>query len=183
MPQAASSINGMPSQSRAMVGMHLISNPWRHPLAELIKSWGAKRGANADRRQATQADVQRQSLQLTGSSGHARRRPATVKLRLTSEGSLVRPSCAHQISQDEVPPPSPATCCGRPRHGPLLRLGRGDRGCTGRLKGGGKQVASRQAAGIFKCTYADRPYPYRCGSTRAEQPVITPASSSRCTRR
>ena len=45
------------------------------------------------------------------------------------------------------------------RHGPLLRIGRGDRGCTGRLEGGGKQVASRQAAVIFKCTYADRPYP------------------------
>ena len=27
---------------------------------------------------------------------------------------------------------------------------------------------------IFKCTYADRPYPYHCGSTQAGQPVITP---------
>jgi hypothetical protein len=69
------------------------------------------------------------------------------------------------------------------RHGPLLRIGRGDRGCTGRLEGGGKQVASRQAAVIFKCMYADRPYPYRRGSTQAEQPVITPAFSSRCMRR
>jgi hypothetical protein len=51
---------------------------------------GAKRGANGGRRQATQGDVWRQSLQLAGPSGDGRRRPATVKLRLTSEGALVR---------------------------------------------------------------------------------------------
>ena len=43
---------------------------------------GAKRGANTGRRQATQADAQRRTLQLAASSGYALRRPATVKLRL-----------------------------------------------------------------------------------------------------
>jgi len=51
---------------------------------------GAKRGANGGRRQATQGDVWRQSLQLTGPSGDGRRRPATVRLRLTSEKPVVR---------------------------------------------------------------------------------------------
>ena len=59
-------------------------------LAKLTKFRGAKRGANAGRRQATPADVQRRILQLAAHSSDARRRPATQQLRLTSEGSLVR---------------------------------------------------------------------------------------------
>ena len=43
---------------------------------------GAKRGANGGRRQVTPRDVWRRRVQLPGSSGHAGRRPATVKLRL-----------------------------------------------------------------------------------------------------
>ena len=51
---------------------------------------GAKRGANEGRRRATRGDSRRQLVQLAGSSGDSRRRPATVRLRFTSEGSLVR---------------------------------------------------------------------------------------------
>jgi hypothetical protein len=47
----------------------------------------------------TFADGYRESGESwAGSSGHVRRRPATVKLRLSSEGSLARTSCAHQVS-------------------------------------------------------------------------------------
>ena len=45
-----------------------------------------------------QGDALRRSSQLTGSSGDARRRPATVRARLTSEGPQVRTSCAHQAN-------------------------------------------------------------------------------------
>ena len=83
-------IKGMPLQSCAVVGMHLIGNSWCHPLAELTKSWGAKQGANAGRRQATQSDTQRRLIELAGTSGYDKRRPATVRLRLTSEGPQVR---------------------------------------------------------------------------------------------
>ena len=61
-----------------------------HQLARLTRFRGAKRGANGDRHWATQGDVWRRCLQLAGSSGDAGQRPATVRLRLTSEGSLVR---------------------------------------------------------------------------------------------
>jgi hypothetical protein len=59
-------------------------------LATLTIFQGAKRGANGDRRRATRGDVLRQTMQLSGSSGDSPRRPATVRSRLTSEGSLVR---------------------------------------------------------------------------------------------
>ena len=52
---------------------------------------GAKRGANAGRRPPMQSDHERQSMQVNGTSGHARRRPATVGLRLKSGRSAVRP--------------------------------------------------------------------------------------------
>src|ERR1035437_10410094 len=51
---------------------------------------GAKRGASGGRRQATPHDVWRRRVQLAGTSSYVRRRPATVRLRLTSEGSQVR---------------------------------------------------------------------------------------------
>ena len=56
----------------------------------LTKSRGAKRGANGARHEATQGDVQRRSVQLAGTSGDGRRRPATVRLRLASEKPVVR---------------------------------------------------------------------------------------------
>src|SRR6185437_11614902 len=61
-----------------------------HQLARLTRFRGAKRGANGDRHWATQGDVWRRCLQLAGSSGDAGQRPATVRLRLTCEESLVR---------------------------------------------------------------------------------------------
>jgi hypothetical protein len=61
-----------------------------HQLAGLTKSWGAKRGANAGRPQATQSDAQRRLPQLSGTSSDTERRPGTAHRRLTSEGSLVR---------------------------------------------------------------------------------------------
>jgi hypothetical protein len=48
------------------------------------------RGASTSRHQAAQADAQRRIPQLAVSSGYARRRTATQRLRLTSEESLVR---------------------------------------------------------------------------------------------
>jgi hypothetical protein len=51
---------------------------------------GARRGAIRGRHWAAQSDVRRRSVQQAGASGDGERRPATVGLRLTSEGSLVR---------------------------------------------------------------------------------------------
>src|SRR5437867_1818509 len=51
---------------------------------------GAKEGANRARRQTTQSDARQLLVQLTGISGDTWRRPATVRLHLTSEGSLFR---------------------------------------------------------------------------------------------
>jgi integrase len=51
---------------------------------------GSQRGANGDRRLATSGDARRRLVQSAGVTGDIRRRPATVRLRLTSEGSLVR---------------------------------------------------------------------------------------------
>ena len=85
MPQAAcrsSDAVAVMSGSRHAISFHML----HHPLAMLTKSRGAKRGANGDRHQATQGDTQRRSVQLTGTSGDAGRRPATEELRLTSEG-------------------------------------------------------------------------------------------------
>jgi hypothetical protein len=73
-----------------VVGMHSLSRSWRYPLAMLIKFGGAKWGANVGRRQATQGDTRRRSVQLAGITSDNERRLATVRLRLTSEGSLVR---------------------------------------------------------------------------------------------
>ena len=58
---------------------------------------GSLRGANEGRCRATQGDVWRRLVQLTGSSGDAGRCSATVRLRLTSDGERVEPSCAHQV--------------------------------------------------------------------------------------
>ena len=86
-----------PSQSRITRGPARS----REPLTSISKANdipGAERGANGGRRQATPRHVWRRRVQLTGTSSYVRPRPATVKLRLTSEGSLVRePSCAHQV--------------------------------------------------------------------------------------
>ena len=47
---------------------------------------GARRGAIGGRHWAAQSDVRRRSVQQAGASGDSERRPATVGLRLTSEG-------------------------------------------------------------------------------------------------
>ena len=78
-----------PSQSRITRGPARS----REPLTSISKANdipGAKRGANGGRRQATPRDVWRRRVQLTGTSSYVRPRPATVKLRLTSEGPQVR---------------------------------------------------------------------------------------------
>jgi hypothetical protein len=50
---------------------------------------GAKRGANAGRRQATPGDNQPWLVQLDGPSGHTQQRPATLRMRLKSGRSAV----------------------------------------------------------------------------------------------
>ena len=82
-------IKGMPRSHKRWLACNLIETR-HHPLAGLSKSWGAKRGANAGRPQATQSDTQRRLIQLSGTSSDTEPRPGTVRLRLTSEGSLVR---------------------------------------------------------------------------------------------
>jgi hypothetical protein len=47
-------------------------------------------GSHRGQAPATQGDVRRRCPRLTGTSGDARRRPATVRLRLTSEGPQIR---------------------------------------------------------------------------------------------
>ena len=82
-----------PSTARwpsAVAGLRSPSESGHQSLAKLTIFQGAKGGANGGRRQATHGDVRRRSVQLTGSSGYVRRCPATVRSRLTSEGSLVR---------------------------------------------------------------------------------------------
>jgi hypothetical protein len=69
-----------------VVGMHSLPRSWRYPLAMLIKFGRAKWGANVGRRQATQGDTRRRSVQLADTTSDSERRLATVRLRLTSEG-------------------------------------------------------------------------------------------------
>src|SRR6266516_7185 len=59
-------------------------------ISEANEIGGVDRGANGGRCRATQGDVQRRLVQSTGASGDGGRRQATVRLRLTSEGSLAR---------------------------------------------------------------------------------------------
>jgi len=52
---------------------------------------GAKRGANAGRRQATPGDSQPWLVQLDGPSGHTQQREATWRMRLKAEGQRFDP--------------------------------------------------------------------------------------------
>src|SRR5690242_15139481 len=72
-------------------GLARTSPIWTHrSLAKLTIIQGAKRGASEGRHRATCGDVLRRITQLSGSSSDSPRYPATVRSRLTSEGSLVR---------------------------------------------------------------------------------------------
>ena len=59
--------------------------------ARVCRFRGAKRGANADSRQATSGDSQPWFVQLDGPSGHTQQRAATKRMRLKSGRSAVRP--------------------------------------------------------------------------------------------
>src|SRR6185312_9322609 len=69
---------------------------------------GAKRGATGGRHWGYRAAPGDDQSPLAGTSGDSERRPATVGLRHKRGVTGSNPVCAHQISQDEVPPP-PAT--------------------------------------------------------------------------
>jgi hypothetical protein len=113
-------------------GIHLCSST-------VLGCWirGARRGANGDRRRATQADPGRRLTQLDGSSGHGWRHEATTRLRLVSGRSAVRirsPAprrhqgltttstrhclrrqhpVAHRPGPHELPPAARKSWCGR----------------------------------------------------------------------
>ena len=84
-----------PSAASATLSARLQIGNWR-PRYYRVR--GAKRGANEGRRRATQGDPKRRSMQLDGTSGDSQRPSATVRLRLTSEGSQVRTLLRPQFS-------------------------------------------------------------------------------------
>jgi len=60
-------------------------------------SKGSQTGANVSRRQATSGDNQPRLVQLDGPSGHTQDCPATLRMRLKSGRSAVRPAPDHQF--------------------------------------------------------------------------------------
>jgi len=67
-------------------------------LAELTRSRGASRGANGVRHRATPGHVQPLSVQLDGTSGHVRHRPAAARKCLLSSRPQVRILLGAQVT-------------------------------------------------------------------------------------
>jgi hypothetical protein len=75
--------------SAGALGEHVLAQPRGRSGSPSPR--GAKRGANAGRRQATPGDSQPWLVQLDGPSGHTQQRPATGRMRLKSGRPAVRP--------------------------------------------------------------------------------------------
>jgi hypothetical protein len=84
-------------------------------ISEANQNPGSQTGSQRRQTSATQGDTKQRLIQLAGASGDGRRSSATVKLRLTGEGSLVRTQLClpgHRVLE------RPCAARGEPSHGP-----------------------------------------------------------------